>query len=394
MLGHPERHFEAVHVGGTNGKGSTATMLYGILRAAGWRVGLYTSPHLVSFRERMVVDGVAIPEEAVAVWTDRLQAPAEERHASFFEITTAIALADFAARGVDVAVVEVGLGGRLDATNVLRPLAAGVTRIALEHTDYLGPDLASIAGEKAGIAKAGVPFVTTEPADEVAAVLEQGARVRGALFERLDVARAVSALATDGAGVAFDLETPARRYRALRTGMGGPHQAANAALAVRLAELLPARYGVDEAAVREGIAAARVPGRFERRAGWIFDVAHNPDGARALVAALAAARAPRPLVAVVGVLRDKAWREFLTVLAPAVDALVLTRAPSAPGDRAWSLADVAAWCAQAGLTARAEPAFASALEAARAEGRTVLVTGSFHTVGDAMARLPGMAPLG
>lgn len=383
-----------MHVGGTNGKGSTATMLYGILRAAGWRVGLYTSPHLVSFRERMVVDGVAIPEEAVAVWTDRLRPVAEERRGSFFEITTAIAFADFAARGVDVAVVEVGLGGRLDATNVLTPLAAGVTRIALEHTDYLGPDLASIAGEKAGIAKPGVPFVTTEPSDEVAGVLERGARTRGARFERLDVARAVGALAAAGEGVVFDLETPLRRYRGLRTGMGGSHQASNAALAARLAELLPDRYGVDEGAVREGIGAARVPGRFERRGGWILDVAHNPDGARALVAALAEARPPRPLVAVVGVLRDKAWKEFLEVLAPAVDALVLTRAPSAPADRAWSLGDVAAWCAERRITARAEPGFEAALAAARAQGRTVLVTGSFHTVGDAMARLPGMAPLG
>jgi dihydrofolate synthase/folylpolyglutamate synthase len=394
VLGHPERHYDVVHVGGTNGKGSTAAMVSGILRAAGWRVGLYTSPHLVSFRERMVVDDVAIPEQAVAVWAERLHAAAEERGASFFEITTAIALADFATRGVDVAVVEVGLGGRLDATNVVRPLAAGVTRIALEHTDYLGPDLASIAGEKAGIAKRGVPFVTTEPADEVAAVLERGARARGAVFERFDVSRAVTALVADGAGVTFDLWTPVRHYPGLRTSLGGAHQSSNAALAVRLSELLPGRYGVDEAAVRAGIASAKVPGRFERRGRWIFDVAHNPDGARALAAALAAARPPRPLAAVVGVLRDKAWREFLSTLAPAVDALVLTRAPSAPEDRVWSPGEAAAWCAEAGIAARAEPVFEAALAAARAAGRTVLVTGSFHTVGDAMARLPGMAPLG
>jgi dihydrofolate synthase/folylpolyglutamate synthase len=383
-----------VHVGGTNGKGSTATLLYEILRAAGWRVGLYTSPHLVSFRERMVVDDVAVPEEAVAAWADRLRPVADERRASFFEITTAIALADFAARGVDVAVVEVGLGGRLDATNVLRPLAAGVTRIALEHTEYLGPDLASIAGEKAGIAKAGVPFVTTEPSDAVAAVLERGARDRGARFERLDVARSVTGLQAGGDGVRFDLETPVRRYPGLRTRLGGAHQASNAALAVRLAELLPARFAVSEAEVRAGLAAARVSGRFERLGRWIFDVAHNPDGARALVAALEAARPPRPLVGVVAVLRDKAWRDFLAILAPALDLLVLTRAPTAPADRAWSLDEAAAWCAAQGIAARAEPSFDHALAAAPSLGRTVLVTGSFHTVGDAMARLPGVAPLG
>lgn len=393
-LGHPERHYEVVHVGGTNGKGSTATLLYEVLRAAGWRVGLYTSPHLVSFRERMVVDGVAIPEEAVAVWTERLRPAAEERCASFFEITTAIALADFAARGVDVAVVEVGLGGRLDATNVLVPLAAGVTRIALEHTEYLGPDLGSIAAEKAGIAKPGVPFVTTEPSDEVAAVLERVARGRGAAFERLDVSRAVTGVAVGEEGVSFDLWTPAARYGGLRTRLGGAHQASNAALAVRLAELLPERYRVDEGAVRAGLLAARVPGRLERRGRWIFDVAHNPDGARSLAAALATARPPRPLVGVVAVLRDKAWRDFLATLAPAVDRLVLTRPPSAPEERAWSVDEAAAWCAGAGIAATAEPSFDAALAAAPSLGATVLVTGSFHTVGDAMARLPGVAPLG
>ena len=297
-----------MHVGGTNGKGSTATMLYEVLRAAGWRVGLYTSPHLVSFRERMVVDGVAIPEEAVAVWAERLRPVAEELRASFFEVTTAIAFADFAARGADVAVVEVGLGGRLDATNVLRPLAAGVTRIALEHTEYLGPDLASIAAEKAGIAKEGVPFVTTEASDAVAAVLEREARGRGGLFERLDVAAAVQGLAVGDGTSTFDLVTPERRYHGLRVRMGGAHQAANAALAVRLAERLPARFGVGEPEVRAGLAAARVPGRFERRGRWLFDVAHNPDGARSLVAALRAAPPPRPLVGVVAVLGDKIGR--------------------------------------------------------------------------------------
>jgi dihydrofolate synthase/folylpolyglutamate synthase len=383
-----------VHVGGTNGKGSTATMLYEVLRAAGWRVGLYTSPHLVSFRERMVVDGALIPEEAVAVWAERLRPVAEELRASFFEVTTAIAFADFAARGADVAVVEVGLGGRLDATNVLRPLAAGVTRIALEHTEYLGPDLASIAAEKAGIAKEGVPFVTTEASDAVAEVLEREARGRGGLFERLDVAAAVQGLTVGNGTSTFDLVTPERRYHGLRVQMGGAHQAANAALAVRLAERLPARFGVGEPEVRAGLEAAQVPGRFERRGRWLFDVAHNPDGARSLVAALRAAPPPRPLVGVVAVLGDKAWKEFLATLAPALDFLVLTRAPSAPAERAWSLEEAAAWSRSAGVAARVEEDLGAALAAAASLGGTVLVTGSFHTVGDAMSRLPGTAPLG
>ncbi len=393
-LGHPERHFAALHVGGTNGKGSVSTMLAEILRAGGWRVGLYTSPHLVSFRERIVVDGVPIPEDAVTLWARRLEEPAHRLGATFFEISTALAFADFAARGVDLAVVEVGLGGRLDATNVIAPLAAGVTRIAVEHTEYLGTDLPSIAREKAGIAKAGVPFVTTEPDPAVAEVLLAEARSRGAAAERLDPAKALSAVAAGARGVRFDATTPVRRYPGLEVSLMGAYQAANALLAVRLAELASPAFALEEGAIRAGLAAARVPGRFDRRGKWLFDVAHNPDGARALASALAAAAPPRPVVTVVSVLRDKAWRDVLAVLAEASDALVLTRAPSAPGDRAWDLDEVAAWARQAGLEARAEPDFDAALGNAAAAGATVLVTGSFHTVGDAMARLPVVSPLG
>ena len=347
-------------------------MLASVLRAAGYRVGLYTSPHLVSFCERMRVDGVAASEAAVAAWVARLEEPAVRHEASFFEITTAVAFADLAARGAEIAVVEVGLGGRLDATNVLTPLAAGVTRIALEHTDYLGPDLASIAREKAGIAKPGVPFVTTEPDDAVAGVLESEARARGARFERVDPSY--------GAGLAL--------------GLAGSHQTANAALALRLAELLGSRFPVDEVAIRGGLASARLPGRFDRRGRWLFDAAHNPDGIRALAAALRASPPPRPVVAVVSILSDKAWPEMLGILATFADVVLLTRAPSAPPDRAWSLDEAESWARSAGIAVMVEPDFDRALAMAGSRAATALVTGSFHTVGDAMARLPGVAPLG
>ncbi len=393
-LGHPERHFAAVHVGGTNGKGSVSTMLAAILRAGGWRVGLYTSPHLVSFRERVVVDGAPIAQDAVTCWAARLEEPAVRLGATFFEISTALAFADFAARGVEVAVVEVGLGGRLDSTNVIVPLASGVTRIALEHTEYLGKDKASIAREKAGIAKPGVPFVTTEGDAEIARVLVAEARSRGALAEHLEPRVHLARVAADGAGVRCDAATPVRRYEGLEIGLAGAYQAENALLAVRLAELAAGSFPVDEAALRAGLRAARVPGRFDRRGKWLFDVAHNPDGMRALAGVLGAVRSPRPLVAVVSILGDKAWREMLETLAGAVDALVLTRAPSAPAERAWDLEAVARWAAERGIAAAAEPDFGRALDGAARDGATVLVTGSFHTVGDAMARLSGVAPLG
>ncbi len=393
-LGHPERQFAAVHVGGTNGKGSVSTLLAAMLRAGGWKVGLYTSPHLVSFRERVVVDGAPISEDAVTCWASRLEAPAVRLGASFFEISTALAFADFAARGVDIAVVEVGLGGRLDATNVIVPLAAGVTRIAIEHTEYLGPDKASIAREKAGIAKLGVPFVTTEADPEIANVLLAEAASRGARTERLESAQRLARVAAGPDGVTFDAATPLRHYEGLQIGLAGAYQAENALLALRLAELAGETFPLEEGALRAGLREARVPGRFERRGKWLFDVAHNPDGARALASVLASARPPRPLVGVVSILRDKAWREMLETLASAVDALVLTRAPSAPPERAWDLDEVARWAEERGITALAEPGFDAALDDAARRAATVLVTGSFHTVGDAMARLPGAAPLG
>jgi dihydrofolate synthase / folylpolyglutamate synthase len=394
VLGHPERHFAAVHVGGTNGKGSTSTLLAEVLRLGGYRVGLYTSPHLVSFRERVLVDGAPIVEDAVTVWAARLEDEAVRLGASFFEIGTALAFADFAARGVEIAVVEVGLGGRLDATNVLLPLACGVTRIAVEHTEYLGPDRPGIAREKAGIAKPGVPFVTTDPDDEIAAVLVGEAARRGARAERLDPASCLSDVVAGPAGVRFRADTPVRRYDGLEIGLQGAYQAQNALLALRLAELVAPAFPVGEEALRAGLRRARVPGRFDRRGRWLFDVAHNPDGMRALAAALATAALPRPLAAVVAVLRDKSWREMLDVLAGAVDRLILTEAPSAPAERAWRLEEAVAWARERRLEAVAEPEFDAALGRGAREAATVLVTGSFHTVGDAMARLPGTPPLG
>ena len=372
MVGNPQRHFASVHVGGTNGKGSTAAFLAAVLRAEGLRTGLYTSPHLVSFAERMQVDGVPAPEAAIAAWTARLEQDAERLNASFFEITTVIAFADFAARGAEIAVVEVGLGGRLDSTNVILPLAAGVTRIALEHTEYLGHDLAGIAREKAAIAKPGVPFLTTETNATLLAAMRDVVQKAGTGMIEVDPANAAG--------------------RPL--GLRGPHQVANASLAMALADALPPPFRPGSEAVAAGLASARIPGRFDRRGPWLFDVAHNPDGARALVAALAAEPPPGPIVAVVAVLKDKAWPEMLELLAGAVDELVVTRAPSAPADRAWDLAEVAAWCKGKAVTARVEPAFETALAHARGRGGTAIVTGSFHTVGDAMARLPGFSPPG
>lgn len=344
-------------------------MAYEAFRAAGFRTGLYTSPHLVDVRERMIVDDRPIARDAFAMWTERLRPHVERLDASFFEATTAIAFADLAARGVDVAVIEVGLGGRLDCTNVIEPLASAVTHVSLEHAEYLGNDLAGIAREKAGIAKRGVPFVIGEPDAALAAVLHDEARRRGAQPIVVDPD------ATYGGPL----------------GLNGAHQRRNAAVARALLDAVPAPYRPSPDAVGEGLAVARLPGRFDRRGRWIFDVAHNPAGVAVLLAALSDERPPRPLHALVGILRDKAWEEMLRTLRPAVDRLVVTTPPSAPAERRWTLAEVVG---RLGGGVEPETDFARALERVARGAGSVLITGSFHTVGDAMARLPGFAPLG
>jgi len=380
-VGDPHTLMPVVHVGGTNGKGSVATVIAAVLEAAGWKVGLYTSPHLVSFRERIRVDGVPITEEAVAMWTARLRPLIEELGGTFFEATTAIAFADFAARGAEIAVVEVGLGGRLDSTNVVQPLVSTVTKIELDHMKYLGETLEAIAGEKAGIAKPGAPFVVGEPRPEIVEVL----RSRGAEY-----VRAIEPHAELCARV-----VPPGEVWAGPIGLAGPHQRRNAAVAAATVRELPAPWRPDEDAIARGIAQAFIPGRLDRRGRWLFDVAHNPDGMRTLVTALTAAPPPGPLHALVSILGDKDWPEMLVTLDRAVERGVLTLAPTAAG-RGWSVEWLARWLADPSRPpAHAQwtlvPDFDQAIRLAPEGAGTVLVTGSFHTVGDVMTAL-GMEP--
>ena len=346
-----------------------ATLCYEALRAAGHRVGIYTSPHLVDVRERMVVDGRPISEEAFAAWAERLRRAIEKSGASFFEATTAIAFADLAARGVDIAVIEVGLGGRLDCTNVLDPLVSAVTHVGLEHTEYLGSTLTAIAREKAGIAKAGKPFVLGETDPAVAQAAIEVALAAGARVVRVP---------------------PLERYDD-PLALVGAFQRRNAAVARAVLRELPSHWRPAPEEMKAGFASARLAGRFDRRGKWVFDVAHNPGGVAALAGVLREQGLPRPIHAVVGILRDKDWPQMLETLGVVADRMWLTQPPTAPEDRRWDLATV-------GKTAPGhctiQPAFERALRDAQVDARTVLVTGSFHTVGDALARLPGFAPLG
>lgn len=375
MLGHPERHFPSIHIAGTNGKGSTCAFVAAELRARpqGPTVGVYTSPHLVSVRERIEVDGVPIGEEAFAEWTTFLRPHIERLDASFFEATTAIAFADLAARGVDIAVIEVGLGGRLDSTNVITPLVAAVTKIAKEHTDYLGTDLASIAREKAGIAKPGVPFVTGE----------QDPAVRHALIAEADRRGARPIITVDVA------RPPTRRL-----GLMGAHQHANAWVALAALNALPPPFGPVGDRWPESFGHAYVPGRFDVRGRWVFDVAHNPDGARVLADTLRECSPPHPRRALVGVLGDKDYLGMIDCLARDVDGFVFTIPDTAPERRRWDLGRLERELGGLTVAHAFEPDFDRALERVQENAATVIVTGSFHTVGDALARLPGFAPVG
>jgi dihydrofolate synthase/folylpolyglutamate synthase len=377
-VGSPHEVFPSIHIGGTNGKGSVSTLVATVLAEAGWRVGLYTSPHLVSFRERIVVDGTPISEAAVLMWAERLLPLIQERHATFFEATTAIAFADFAARGVEIAVVEVGLGGRLDSTNVVRPLVSAVTKIERDHMKYLGDTLEKIATEKAGIAKPGVPFVIGERDQGLVQILRREAICavdRAKRSSERDAAADIRVLPPD-----YEWEGP--------LGLSGRHQRRNAGVAHGVLMALPAPYRPTPEQVTRGFAKAKIAGRLDRRGKWLFDVAHNPDGMQALVAALEENPPPRPLHALVSILGDKEWPEMLVRLDRVIDRGVLTVAPTAAG-RGWNTAWLQRWLrnrsrprAHAAWTLI--PDFSTALATVQENAGTVLVTGSFHTVGDVM----------
>jgi dihydrofolate synthase/folylpolyglutamate synthase len=383
----PERDFESLHIAGTNGKGSTAAIAEAVLRAKGLRVGKFTSPHLVDFRERMVVDGRPIPASVITEFVDRWTPVVEDLGATFFEATTAMAFDWFSRSETDVAVIEAGLGGRLDATNVITPRAAGVTSIGFDHTEYLGNSLEEIAREKAGIFKRNVPAVIGESDGTIAALLARRARIAGAngiVVVRDDMPP--TDVQVESRGTSFVVEFGGERQR-MRTSLVGAHQARNAACAAALLQSAGGEFAARLSDIAGVLPEVRVAGRFQRAGAYIFDVAHNASGAAVLADALAAVVPTRPTAALFCALRDKDWREMIRQLAPHVDHFVLTHTPTAPASRVWDLDEATMFCRDNRIDAEAVPEFDDALAHVRKQGRTILVTGSFHTVGDAMARL-------
>jgi len=386
-LGSPQRKLSAIHVAGTNGKGSVVATCEALLRARGLVVGRYTSPHLIDFRERLTLNGKPIFEEEVLEFLRHWIPAAEEMGATFFEVTTALAFDWLVKQEVDIAVVETGLGGRLDSTNVLTPRVATVTSIGLDHTDLLGDTLEAIAREKAGIFKAGVPAVIGEPAPEIRQLLAISAReVAAEPVVILDDDYAISNVEVSASGTSFTL-TRGKDVVHLTTPLLGEHQARNTATAIATVTAMGKEYLPPPQEISKALSGVFLPGRFQRSGQFIFDVAHNPAGARTVAETIRALDPPHPRTALVAVLADKDWRGIIRELAPVVDRFLFTNAPSAPPERKWDPAEAQSFAKAQGFEADIEPDMNAALARGEKQAGTLLVTGSFHTVGDAMLRL-------
>jgi dihydrofolate synthase / folylpolyglutamate synthase len=409
-LDNPERRFPSVLIAGTNGKGSTAATLASILRASGLRTGLYTSPHLVRINERIRIGEESISDHDFALIHDLVDRTAERLvsenelpwHPSFFEMLTAIAFEHFARRKVEIAVLEVGMGGRLDATNVAEPRVSVITDIALDHQRFLGDTVTEIAGEKAGIIRRGGVVVTLpqQPkANDVIGntILELGARGVNAVPYVPPVSPA------SGAYLAVNEDkTPVSRYPlqvmgeqiVVETPLLGRHQLRNVALAIAAAEQLSQQgFPVTAASIEQGIRETHWPGRFQVLPGsggspeYVFDVAHNPAGAWALRSTLSAGYPDCPLTFIFGAMRDKAIGEMAEILFPLADRVIATLADN---PRSASPEEIREAAARTSTPIEEAVDVAAAIRLARTSARddaVVVITGSIYIVGEAMRLL-------
>ncbi len=407
-LGNPHYHWPAVHIAGTKGKGSVAAMMAAALRRAGYTTGLYTSPHLVTVRERVRIDGQKIsPADLIGV-TERLrQAIAElegandRRRPTFFEVYTALAFQSFANAQVDLAIIETGLGGRLDATNVITPIVAVITSIDLDHTHILGNTVQEIAGEKAGIIKPGIPVVTARQAPEVYDVLAaRTTEVGASLLHAPDVVEFGQVRPVPVPEASDDFEPPTERFvlatdtdpLEVQCTLVGQHQADNAAAAyAALKTLADEGFTVSPWQFQTALAQFQWPARFQVAGAcpWlIIDCAHNPASARALTSALCRHLEYDGLTLVVGISADKDIKQILGILCPAADRIIVTQAANPRALAAEHLA-VAVRQQFTGPISVA-PAVTEAVKLAgevTTEREAICITGSFFVAGEAMEHL-------
>jgi dihydrofolate synthase/folylpolyglutamate synthase len=392
-IGNPERDFKSVHVTGTNGKGSVCVLVSEILRRHGLNVGLYTSPHLVDFRERIKINGKEISERDVVKLglelRETMQSMASEdreKQLTFFEFTTALAFRYFSDRKVDIVVAEVGMGGRLDATNVLAPEISVITRIGLEHTNYLGTTIPDIAREKAGIIKNGVGVITCEKKPEALSVIESTCSRKNAPLRILGKDFDVSGIRMTLNGTEFDYDG-VRHLKDLHVRLLGSYQAENAAAAIAAIEgLAKSDIPVGEEEIREGLRAARWPGRMDivsRRPLIILDGSHNPDGVATTVSVLRQLKL-EPLTIVVGCMDDKDARGIVRGLAPVAAKMIVTQARYKRALRAEALHQIVK--EEFDGETEVEPDANKALERGlkSVTGKGLCVIGSLYLVGEAL----------
>lgn len=393
-LGDPQCGMRFVHVAGTNGKGSFCAMTASVLREAGYRTGLYTSPYVLRFNERMSIDGVDISDDELAELTTLVEPLIErmESKPTEFEIITAIAFEYFRRHGCDVVVLEVGMGGRLDATNIIeQPLLSVITGIALDHTAFLGDTVEKIAAEKAGVIKPGCPVHWGGRDEAAGRVIADIAAARGADFRAVDYSRLSNVRPTlDGTTFDFD------GLRDLRISLLGLYQPQNAASVVAAVPLLRERgLDIDEAALRRGLAATRWPARFERlrtEPVVIYDGSHNPQGVRAAVDSIRGIFGERRVALLSGVLADKNYRQMADMLSE-VGARAFCVTPPSP--RALPARDWATQLTERGIPAEAYGDMRGALAAAyaycRAGGTPLVALGSLYMYADFRAALDTLA---
>ena len=399
-MGHPERKFASVHVAGTNGKGSTAAMLASIMQAAGLRCGLYTSPHLLRINERIRLDGAEISDEQFAKSFTRVLAVIEEllasgalaAHPTYFECVTAMAFDFFARSGAEIAVVEVGLGGRLDSTNVILPEIAVITQIDFDHENFLGHSIEEITAEKAGIIKHGAWVASAAENPAAREVIRRRAGEQGARLVEIDLASRVShARAQDGRyrfqlALAEDLGPKLAHEMEVRLPLAGRFQVRNAVTAIVAARLLALRgFAISDEAILRGIESVRWPGRLERvqdKPAVYLDGSHNPAGAREVLAFWRDHLAGRRIHLIYGAMRDKAIDEVAGLLFPHATTVILTQSPQPRSLSAEALASMTSHLA-AGVEVIREPgaALERALEIAAADD-VIFATGSLYLVGD------------
>jgi dihydrofolate synthase/folylpolyglutamate synthase len=386
-FGNPHLHQKYIHIAGTNGKGSVAAMLESILMNSGLKVALYSSPHLVRFTERFRINGKEIhPDQVAELVRDLKKVIPPTQPPTFFEVTTAMGLIYFAREKPDISIMEVGMGGRLDATNVIRPMASVITNISLEHQAFLGRRLDDIAGEKAGIIKPGVDLVTAATQPQVIGIFSETCKRRKAPFWR--VGRDIRYRRHGAKLNYYGLE---RVERDLDLGLAGKHQLRNAALALAVVELLEKKgFTVSSDHIRKGLYQTRWPGRMQvvsKKPLMILDGAHNPDAMRILVDSMRDAFQWRHLILVLGVMGDKDIPKIMRRIVPIADYVICTRPEY---NRAAEPQILMKEAGPVGKGGEIVPTIPEALRKAKAlsgPGDVILVTGSLFTVGEAMACL-------